>query len=518
MENLINKENNDIYNTTYRLNGMYTVAEYLVLNLDKGNFLTDGDTIYNLGKYSSVEKVLVMNNEMYVVVNYNYSKSLIRLNDLDVVFEKKSTYGIFKETEDIVSIFNDYSPKQLFNIDKREYLPGYKDYDYAFKLSDELFVFENKDYEHRHFVITDEKGDVIYDCDSRFPYFINGNLVLIDRKDERIDIVHDLLGKRDKNSVIEHEGVVIAKPQYYNGKFVVVMYGGVVILNDELEPIKTIELKVDGEITDTDIEKDILFLRVLKNDLYKTIVVGLKNGFKIIADSIELLPFWVKTRRTLLIRDKISENRYVITLYNEEGKELVKVNAKDADVIESVKSNIFIFFDATKDNKNLIYNVDTKELRPIPWGNVKFGLDGKEYSKYARGYNNETECIDIMDEDLNPLFSGIDFEGMNIRTSFDEFSFFVLNEFLCITIHVAYGPRSYFRYLLMDKENNIYYNKIGIRISKVGKYLQIQDEDGVSYINSITKERVNGSSLIEEHPMLPDNVTIQDGVVKLIKK
>lgn len=513
------KNDDDLYNDTYKLKNMYEVNEYVVLNLDKRSVITDGEFIFDLGKYSDVKKVLVMNSEIYIVVNNDYARKLIRLKDLDVLIEDRRAYGIFKVNEKYVSVLSDNGPKRLFDIEKREYLKGYKDYNYEFMLSDNLIVYENKDYKHRHMVILDINGELVFDCGAMFPYYVNGNLILIDRNDEKIEITHDLLGYRDRSSVIEHAGIVIAKPQYYKGHFVVVTENYVIILDDNLIAVKSILCSVEGVVTDTTIEKDTLLLRVKKDDKYHTVAVGLKNDFILKYDAIELLPYWTDERRTIKAWNRIDDNVSNFILYDEEGNFLVEQVAVDAHIIESEKNNLFIFYHVDGTCRQKVYNIDTKKMGDIPWSDVKFKTTHKlTYDEYCYGYNIDTDSVDIMDENLNVVFANLKFDELNMRGYLDDFMFFVANEFLCLIKHVPDGPRSYYRYILLDKEGKIYYNQIGIYITKIGSYIQVQDMGNLIYINSVTKEVLKKKPLIDDKMLIPENIRIDNGNVKLLRK
>lgn len=500
-----------------KINHIYSVDNCLVILTTKENYLYDGINLYSLKKYKNVDKVIVFNKEIYVVVSEDGVANLIYLKDLEVVLQSQSSIGMNLLNGRYISVHSYGEKVKLFDLQYKKFIKGPSDLKFDFILAEDLFVFENDEYDsdkHKRYLVNSD-GDIVYKCENSFPYFVNGNLFLINRKDEEINIIHDFLGKREKSTIIKKQGIVLGKPQYYNGDIVIVVEDGILIMDADMNIKKKVPYDVKYPISDTTIERDSFLMRIKIKDSYRTLCVGLSSDYVIEHDSIELLPYWLDRKRTLKCYDKLDEGINLYYLYDESGNFLYQKKSKDAHIVENEDYNLFIFYGIDGTNKNCIYNIDSGEERIIPWHNVEFGLNNNSvYQNYALCYNEETDKYDIIDDNLTVCFSGIDLKML--KRGISNISYVVNNNYVSILEPVANGPQTFFHKIVVDKDNNIIYNGYDAVITHIGKYIEIKEGNELRYLNTITGE-FSTNITENEKSLLPDALCIEDDTIKLKK-
>ena len=490
---------------------------YFIIETDKTTFLTNGKDVYDIKNYKNVKKVLFFNNELYMFTYKDFTGTLIKVDNLEVLFHEFDIYDVVFSiaSPNILILLSSGDSSLLYNFQEKRFICKDLKYHFLYIIADNLFIYEDlkpdKDDNKCNYLFNDQ-GEKLLDCGSRIPYFMDGNLVM--QVNKEIHIYHDFLGENNKQTILAKGSSIIAKPQIYHDNFVIVVDGFVKIINANLEEIKLIPYNTDNEITDTTVEKDYLLMKVKVNDTFKTVAVSLVNDFIVEHDFMDVLPYWEEEkRRTIVAYDKVIDNNkdsnlvrpreYIYTLYDEEGNKLFSSSERftDVDDLSTDKNNLFKF---TSRESTKVLNIDTLEFRQVPWVNIHFNEDG-----YAFCFNDETELCDVIDQDLNVCFSGINLNKINIRNYTSSF-FFLLNNLVCLVDNLPYNQT---RFVILDEEGNVYLDSIDCSVNTVGNYIEVIEDGEIKYINSITKTTTENSI-----PALPMNAEKNVSEIILNKK
>lgn len=527
MDRIINQEKD--LPKTYKVIRMERVEDYLFIETDVTSLLLDGENCYDVGKYNHAESVFTIGDDLVAVLELNEKQELVNVKTKEVIFSHCNSYNseVFKIDDDYVGVA-EFDYEALFNVHTRKFIHPQIDLNikYYRKIGENLFHFKHSDYEKCFFqnFIVNQKGEIVYDCGASFPYFIDGNLVLYSKKEGKVIIVHDLLNSHERTDILTKNKTILSNPLVYteNNEAAGVLFvsdNKLKMINFNLEELKEFSLDVDADEYGLQLWGDIAIIIVSKGETKSNIAVNLNNGVQIKHSGIWVLPLDMPGRKVIRGCDVLGKDAYLFTLYDEDGVEYTHHLGSDCFNVHSKQENKYIYWNVDGTNKNIIYNVDTRKEQIIPWKNLRFDRED-EYQSIGCGirYDNfmEDGIIDFIDEDLNVIFGDIKCADFDIR--FNDFRFDISNNLLLLTLPESAGAVTYFRQVVMDKENNVLYDSYLGNLSFVGNCLQIVEAEKTTYIDSRTMKVINEDSLLISDMGVPENLQLEGRPIKLIKK
>lgn len=518
-----------------RLINIERIDDYIFIETSEGSFLIDQNKkVYSLGKCLHVDKVHHMGDDIMGVLHRNYKQELVDLNTNEVIVSQdiSACTGIFKVDDDYVELLSYNHKPQLFNVRKKCYIkPDLGiEVEYARKVGPGLFVFENNDYSkgiYKHFVVDDE-GKLVYDCGAYFPYFADGTLVLSALRDHEVVIIRNVLeGNREIEYISQNE-MVHSNPLVHEGDNNVadaicfVSGSDFVIADLSMNIKKKYPLDIEYDKVEIQLWGDIAVVIVTKGDDATCVALNIKTGVTIKHHGIWVLPLDVIGPVVIRGCDKVGEKDYVFTIYDENGSEYTHHHASDCFNIHTEKMNLIKFANVDHMDKTVVYDVEKKEEKEIPWMEPEFRTDRD--GKYLPigfgiryGENWQDEIIDFFDEDLNVVMEGLKARDYKINTN--DFAYELRNNLLLLIIPKSNGPRTFYRRLVMNKNGKVIHDSYDNQISFIGNFLQIIDEENAKtyYIDS-RDERVLDNVVLPSDIPIPDTLEVDGKIVKLIKE
>lgn len=519
-----------------RLISIEKVDDFIFIETSEGSFLVDQNKkVYSIGKCTHVDKVHHMGNDIMAVLHRNYKQELVDLNTNEVIVSQdiSACTGIFKVDDDYVELLSYNHKPQLFNVRKKCYIkPDLGiEVEYARKVGPGLFVFENNDYKnsiYKHFVVDDE-GKLIYDCESYFPYFKDGTLVLSSLKDHEIVIIRNVLeGNRELEYISQSEMVnsnpLVHEDDNHNPDSICFVNGSDFIITDlAMNVIKTYPLDIEYDKVEIQLWGDIAVVIVTKDEDDTCVALNIKTGSFVKHHGIWVLPLDVEGPVVIRGCDKVGEGDFVFTIYDENCHEYTHHHAKDCFNIHTEKMNLIRFYNVDNENKTIVYDVEKKCEKEIPWVNPEFRMD--DDGKYLPvgfgvryGESWQDEIIDFFDEDLNPIYEGLKAQDYKINTK--RFSYDLRNNLLILIIPESHGARTDYRRLVLNMNGKVLYDTYDGYLSFIGNFLQVIDKENEKtyYIDSRNESILDNIALPDNGIPVPDTLEVDGGIVKLIKE
>lgn len=527
MENLERKDNNTP--VKFYIEGIYNVDGYLVIHGSNNCVVTDGENVYYLGKYKYIQNIYKMGNKIYAVVLHNYRQSLIDIETLECVLSQKQAYcsGIFKVDDNYINLIGSEYPNYLYNINTKNFIKPDNGHVFSHMLvrNEDLFVFQTENKYEYSYSVVDGTSKVLYECGRGFPHKIGNNLVIHNSKEENVKIVVNLFSKQEANKeiIISINDNILGEPQIIKDNIVIVTSDSVKLINTNLEEVRSIPIKLDGEVVDTQLEDNTFIIVISKGEKKSCVIVLLNNELVMYHDGVVTLPFEKSEIKTIRCYDELDQeekDKYkkfdtfgYFSLYDTEGTKLTTLKARDCWVIESSKNNKFIFYNVDGLDTHKVYNVETKELKDIPWDGIDYCLDGCDWASYGWGYNELTNSYDFFDEDLNVLFADIDPSLYGMRYS-NDLTFKILNNYLWLDIRISKGPCNYYHNVIIDKDKNVIYDSYNSAITILGNYFQIKENDKLIYLDSRTGTFSDNRNILLTG-VLPKSLSLKNNTIEL---
>lgn len=513
MENEISNINTTIKNKEVKVVNLVKKDFLLFIELSNNRkFLTDGTLIQEFSEYERFCDVFKMNGTTYVVMEKEWQNHLVEFATKEIIVSFANySYYYSKISENTFKI-----GEKLFSLKTREYIPNtenLKPQMFCY-LGKDLYLFETteKDYLERRTIILNEKGEQLLDCGKAWPYLVEDNLILSDRKQEEIRIEKYKDGKFDK----EHEIVIKkaqTKPHYYQGNICIVKNNIVYVINPNQEIIKQFPLPIIGTITDSTIENDTLLMYIKINENIKIVGINLINGNYFEAERMGIRPLDMSGPATKIT---IARNNII---YDNHGNDIccdVSLLDEDFNVIYELSNVVnYDYIVCNKADKiwlqtkegGILYNVSLQKAIKTSYNDIYFQfLDENTKIEYGFGLDKITHNLQIIDEEGNILINSIPYEELGIEPYFGQFGFRYLNGYACIkqtnTITIGYEISIN---SIIDKNGKIIYRKQNVHVYPIGNYFQIKEEDKTIYFNTLTKEFTekmlissNSTPLLEE--------------------
>ena len=491
---LINSLNNTLGLKNIKIKNIYKVDDYLFITLDNGQkILTNGDEVYDVSEYNHLSSVFNMENKFCAVFNKGYSPYVVDLNTMEVLYKDINAYHVSRQDDRTLHIIMKAGEgnNTIYDIETKKYLPAPSEYEFERSLGNNLYVFKEvrnsiaNFYKDKRCVIN-ASGKILLKDIEGWIYLSGNHLVII--KDNEISIV----GIADETSLeiktIEQNEKIIAKPAYHHGNIIIIEKGTIKIYTPDFELIN--EFKIDGleEIIDYEIVADTLKIclpLIVNNEkVDKHSYVNLKTGKSISHIRIEGFPYWTPT--TFIGQNSIDSEIKDYYFYNANFDSIINISANSYENIDDDKGCMFIIRTKNGEKEKIqLLNTENGSIREIDYGYVSFDLS----SPYGYGVNFSDETIDFFDENLNVIISGFDYKKFNLGFGNRGFSYFIVNNYVCIRKHFVdeYG-HSKCRYIIQNSEGDIILNSTEHECYAMGNLIQIIGRNDTQFLNTLTGE------------------------------
>jgi hypothetical protein len=490
------------------------LKNYLFISLDNNkNILTNGNEVYDITGYNNAIDIFNMQDRLCAVLINNGTTYVVDLDNMEVLFEEYQTYHIRRIDDNILYVIRSDNSKNLYDINKQTYISQPNNYEFEKSLGRNLYVLCEKNkyediYNTKRCIINND-GKVILDDISGWIEICDNYLII--EKSDSLSII-DINDATLTMNTIEKTDKSLIKPEYYNGKIILLESGLLKIFNPDLSLVK--EIKIDGldSIIDYELVGNTLKLcipyNINDNHINKHLFINLDNGNIMSHTRIECYPYW--TPSVYVGKDNDDDEyltfeygkTYDTTVYhfydsnynnilNIEGNNCISLDNENEFIVGTWNGKSFI---------KKIINTKNSNIIDCNYSIVKFS----SVNNYGYAFNDTTDMMDIIDENLNAIIPNIDYKKYGLSKNNDissNFDYFVVNNYVCITKHIADGPRSYYRYIIQDSDGNIILDSLDYKCNSVGNLIQIVGKDKVTYLNTLTGEigdlSINGLSSIK---------------------
>ena len=96
-----------------------------------------------------------------------------------------------------------------------------------------------------------------------------------------------------------------------------------------------------------------------------------------------------------------------------------------------------------------------------------------------------------IDKDLKVIIPNIDYKKLGLPKNndfFGSFSYFVVNNYVCIIKNIRDGQRSFYRYIIQDANGTIILDSIKHKCYALGNLIQIIKDGESEFLNTLTGE------------------------------
>lgn len=521
----------------YRVINIETVDDYIFIETNERSFLINKDkNVFDVGKYSHAKNIYKMGDDIFAVLEGNSRQELVNIKTKEVYVSHSCSYysAIFQIDDDYVGLMGtDFKQTSVFNIRSKRFIKPNVDIpvEYSRKVGPNMFEYDNNDYGnqiYQHFIVNQD-GDLIYKCGDYFPYFKEGNLILSDRENKKVVIVHDILNGCNRLEILKKKDTMDSNPLIHDDEngdadsICFISKTDFIIADFDMNVIKTIPLDIDYDDVEIQLWGDITVIIVRKVEEHYCIALNIKNDVQIRHKGIWVLPLDMIGTQVIRGCEILGEKDYMFTLYDLEGNEYTRHRASDCMDIKSNQMNKYIFYNVDGTENSLVYNRDTNEEKIVPWRDPQFKIAPESgYMEFGFGIRYgkswEDEIIDLFDEDFNILYEGLIAKDYQIRR--DDFSYQIKNNLLLLIVPISSGPRTYYRKVVLDKDKRKLYDSCSGHLSFIGNFLQVIDDESEKtyYIDSRTGEMHDDVNITIQEFALPDTIKVDGEQVKLIMK
>ena len=491
---LVNNSNDSLGYKNINIKDMDKVNDYLFIILDNGQkILTNGKELYDCSEYSHFTDIFTMGNRLCAVFTKYSSISVVDLNKMEVLFEDRNAYHVSIQDERTLHVImkrRDKNNTILYDIETKKYLPVPDEYEFEHSLGNNLYVFREQNnfsahfYDYKRCVINADGKFLLKDIEG-WIYYSNNHLIII--KQDELCIV----GVNDQSTLdmvtIKQNENIIAKPAYYDENIILIEKGVIKIYTPSLELIRELNVDELENVIDYEIVADTLKIALSHTiddkQIGKHLFVNLKTGKSISHLRIEGYPYWNPT--TYIGQDSIDTEVTNFYFYNANFDLIASIRANYYESIESRKECMFIIRSIDNDvEKQLLFNTETGVMREINYDYVHF----HNSLPYGYGVNFSTERIDFFDEDLNIIIPEFDYKKYNFGFRYTEFSYFIVNNYICLIKHIAKGPRSFYRSILQKANGDVILDSFDHKCYPMGNLIQILSYNDSQFLNTKTGE------------------------------
>lgn len=287
---------------------------------------------------------------------------------------------------------------------------------------------------------------------------------------------------------IEQNDEIIAKPTYHNGHFIIMEAGVIKMFTPDLELAREIAVDELQEVIDYEIVSNILKLclpyTIDGKQVNKHLFVNLSTGKAISHLRIEGYPYW--TPLTYIGQDSLDSEITDYHFYNNNFEPVITLAANSYESVDSNKERMFVLrtFDGENEHRQLL-NAENGSIRDVDYDYIHFHLS----LPYGYGVNLSTQKMDFFDENLNIIIPDFDYNKFNFNIYHEGFSYFIINNYLCIYKHFVDGyGESRWRTILQKADGEVILDSIQHKCYAMGNFIQIVHNEDSEFLNTITGE------------------------------
>ncbi len=497
MENLklVNECDNNLAIKSIKVKDISHIDDFLYIILDNGQkLLANQDIIYDLSDLGYVQEILRMGNRTCLVVSSGLSICLVDLITKEILFDDKDAYSISKEDDRTLHVIKKIGGGNniIYDIERKCYLPMPDNYEYENSLGKGLYVFvENNSnipfYDKKrcvidilgNFVLKDVKGWI----------YLNDNYLIVHKDSSLLILELDDNCKIKSVKKIEKDETILTAPEYYDGKIIIVLKDKINIYKPSLELIKSIDIEGLSVVNSSERIGDILKLAVPTiykgEDNNKHIFINVGNGKKIEHLRINGYPYWVQN--CFVGQDELDTNGYNSTLtnfyfYDKDLNFILKEKGISCYSADDENESLFI---VESDNKKKLINSKNGSAKETDYEIIKYHFD----APYGYGIHADYEKMDFFDSELSVIISNFEFKKYDLNFRLGEFSYFIVNGYVCITTDFVDGyGRTNYRKIIYGNDVGVVLDSINCRCFPIGNFIQIMNGKDSQFLNTLTGE------------------------------
>lgn len=491
---LIFSENNKLGFKHIKIIYIDKVDDYLFIILDNGQkILINGNDLYDVSDYSHLSNIFYMGNKLCAILTKDYSQCVVDLKTMEVLFEDENAYHISKQDDRTLHIIMKIGGgnNTIYDIETKKYLPAPENYEFENSLGNNLYVFRKQHnfdtnfYDYKRCVINADGKILFKDIDGWID--LNNNHLIISKKNKLcvVKINEDLT--LDMQTIEKNEKI-IADPTYHNGNLILIEKGIIKIFTLNLELVNEFIIEELNEVIDYEVISDTLKLclpHVIEGrQVNKHLFINLNTGKSISHLRIESYPYWAPT--TYIGQDSVDSKITNYHFYDANFDSIIRVSANDYESVESNKECMFVIrtLDGENEHKQLL-NTESGNIREIDYNYIHFHSS----LPYGYGVNFSTQKMDFFDENLNIIVPDFDYKKFNMSFYFEEFDYFILNDYVCISKHfVGELGQSRWRTIIQKANGEVILDSVQHKCYPMGNFIQILHNKDSEFLNTITGE------------------------------
>ena len=481
------------------------VYDFLFIVLDNGQrILTNGSEVYDVSNYNHLSDLFNMGDKFCAVMRKGYSTCVVDLKTMEILFEDDKAYRICKQDDRTLHVIMEIGGgnNTIYDIETKKYLPSPENYEFENSLGNNLYVFreehnlETDFYDYKRCVINADGKVILKDIDGWIE--LCENYLIIKKRNELCIVKINEDNSLNMNTIAQSEEL-IAKPEYYEGHIIIMENGVIKIFSPDLNLVNQFKIEELESVVDFEIISNILKLclpyTIDGKKVNKHLFMNLKTGKSISHVRIDGYPYW--TPDVFVGKDDLNDEQlygfeydktYEQTEYHFYDSNFNKIVDVKGNFYSGIDDNIFEV--GTWDGKTWqrkFINAKTKVVKESDYDVIKFSPD----NLYGYAFNTITGMMDIIDRDLSVIISNIDYKRFGLSESndfFSDFTFFVVNDYVCIIKHIAEGPRSFFRNIIQNANGEIILDSMQHKCYPMGNLIQIVKDGKSEFLNTLTGE------------------------------
>lgn len=505
-DKLSNINNNELGIKNVKILDIKKVNDFLFITLDNNQIiLTNGNEIYDVSDYDHLFNLFSMGDKFCAVMQKGYSTYVINLKTMEILFHDDKAYRVHKQDDRTLHVIMkiDNENTNLYDIETKKYLPSPENYEFENSLGHNLYVFREKHnsetdfYGYKRCIINADGKVILKDIDGWIE--LCNNYIIIQKSKELCIVNINKDFSLDVN-IIKQNDKIIAKPKYHDGNIIVIEKDSIKFFAPNLNLVHQIETKELESVIDYEIVSNTLKICLPYNlkgeNISKHLFINLKNRKSISHARIDGYPYW--SPKTYVGKDDKRDEEisgfqcgktYKQTKYYFYDSDFNKITDIKGNFYSNIDDeNIFIVgvWDGKKIKRTYI-NTKNNTVKNCNYDIIKFLPN----NLYGYAFNTITDMIDIIDKDLNVIIPNIDYKQLGLPRNndfFGDFTYFVVNDYVCIIKHVANGPSSSYRNIIQNANGEIILDSMQHECYSMGNLIQIVKNGKSEFLNTLTGE------------------------------
>ena len=471
---------------------VYKLKDYLFIKFDNmQKILTNGQDLYDVSDYDYVDDIFNMGNRLCGVF-IKFSKTfVIDIKTKEILFEDENAYNVSKKDDRTLHVIKNIGNNAIYDIKTKKYLPTPKNYEFENSLGNNLYVFKENDknkefYDKKRCVINVDGKVLLEDIDGWIEAIDN---YIIIKRSHSICIVNINEDSILDIRTIKKDSEMIADPDYRDGNIIVIKKGTIEIYNLDLEPTNKFIIDDLTDVIDYEIISNILKICIpytsSDKQINKHLFLNLETGAIITHIRIEPYPYWTPT--TYIGQDSIESGLKDFHFYDSNFKHIISIRANSYEDIDSNMNNTMFLIKGVNGDieKDLLINAENGNIKENNYDYIHFHLT----LPYGYGVNCDNERMDFFDRDFNVIISDFDYNKFNLNFIYTEFSYFIVNDYVCIKSRVLDGYGQYrLRTIIYKASGEIILDSFSCKCYALGDFIQIIDNKKSEFLNTITGE------------------------------